>query len=187
VGCGVSGPAIEPVSTLISRSVPAAKVAQFEALLHELIVVARGFEGHLGADVLRPESGGVYQIIFRYRGPAEQEAWMRSDERRRLVARIDELLDDQTTAQVRSIDGWEGWFVSPDYAPPVPPRRWKTALITFGALYPIVLGLTIALTALTGGIPVPLAMLVTMGLTIPLMTWVVMPALTTRLGPWLRR
>jgi antibiotic biosynthesis monooxygenase (ABM) superfamily enzyme len=34
---------------------------------------------------------------------------------------------------------------------------------------------------------VPLAMLVTMGLTIPLMTWVVMPALTTRLGPWLRR
>jgi antibiotic biosynthesis monooxygenase (ABM) superfamily enzyme len=43
------------------------------------------------------------------------------------------------------------------------------------------------LTALTGGIPVPVAMLVTMGLTIPLMTWVVMPVLTTRLGPWLRR
>jgi len=58
-----------------------------------------------------------------------------------LVARVDALLDDYTEATVRTVDGWEGWFVTPDYAPPTPPRRWKMALITLSALYPIVLTL----------------------------------------------
>jgi antibiotic biosynthesis monooxygenase (ABM) superfamily enzyme len=182
-----AGPAIEPISTHVSRTVPAAKVAEFEKLLHEVITAARGFEGHLGVDVLRPQDGGVYQIIFRYRGPAEHQAWLDSELRRRLVARIDELLDDRSTATVRTVDGWEGWFVTPGYAPPAPPRRWKMALITFAALYPLVLGLTTALGPVTGRWPLALAMLLTMGVTIPLMTWVVMPALTIRLGPWLRR
>jgi antibiotic biosynthesis monooxygenase (ABM) superfamily enzyme len=177
----------EPVSTRVSRAVPAAKVAQFEPLLREMITAARGFEGHLGVDVLRPDGGGVYQIIFRYRGRPEHEAWMASDQRRRLVARIDDLLDDGSSAEVRAVDGWEGWFVTPGYAPPIPPRRWKMALITFTALYPLVLALITVLRGVTGRWPLPLAMLLTMGLTIPLMTWLVMPFLTTRLGPWLRR
>ena len=70
----------------------AAKVAQFEALLHEVIIAARSLEGHLGVDVLRPEGGGVYQIIFRYRGPTEHQTWMDSEQRsprtdRRIVGR----------------------------------------------------------------------------------------------------
>lgn len=177
----------EPVSTQVSREVPAPKVAEFEGLLHEVITVARGYEGHLGVDVLRPDAGGVYQIIFRYRGHAEHQAWMESADRERLVARIDELLDDGSTEQVRAVDGWEGWFVSPGYAPPVPPQRWKMALLTFAALYPVVLGLGIALKPLTHTWPLPVGMLLTMGLTIPFMTWVLMPALTNKLGPWLRR
>lgn len=179
--------AVEPVSTIVSREVPAAKVAQFEPLLQEVITAAREYGGHLGVDVLRPEAGGVYQIVFRYRSRAEHEAWMASDERIRLVRRIDELLDDGTTPEVRTVDGWEGWFVSPGYAPPAPPRRWKMALITIAALYPIVLATILVLAAVTGGWPLPLALLVTMGLTIPLMTWVIMPQLTVRLGGWLRR
>jgi len=178
---------VEPVSTIVSRTVPAAKVVEFEQLLHEVITAAREYEGHLGVDVLRPEAGGVYQIVFRYRGRPEYEAWMASDQRRRLVTQIDELLDDGRSPKVRTVDGWEGWFVSSDYAPPVPPRRWKMALITIAALYPIALAMILVLRALTGGWPLPLALLLTMGLTIPLMTWVIMPQLTVRLGRWLRR
>lgn len=177
----------QPVSTQVTRIVSAAKVAEFERLLHELLTVAQTFEGHLGVDVLRPETGGTYLIIFRYRSHAEYQVWLDSEPRERLVGKIDELLDDSTEATVRTIDGWEGWFVNPGYAPPAPPQRWKMAVITLGALYPIVLLLTLALGPLTGGWPLPLAMLLTMVLTIPLMTWTVMPAVTTRLGPWLRR
>jgi len=61
------------------------------------------------------------------------------------------------------------------------------ALITLCALYPMVLGLPIALRPLTRGWPLPLGILLTMSVTISLMTWFVMPTLTTRLGSWLRR
>jgi antibiotic biosynthesis monooxygenase (ABM) superfamily enzyme len=167
--------------------VPAGKVARFEPLLHEMITAAQGFDGHLGVDVLRPDGGGVYEIIFRYRSRSEQHAWMASDRRRALSARIDRLLDDGATAEVRAVDGWEGWFVTPGYAPPDPPRRWKMAVVTFAALYPLLLALITLLRPVIGGRPVPLTLLVTLGLTVPLMTWLVMPLLTVRLGAWLRQ
>lgn len=178
---------VQPVSTIVTRTVPASKVAQFEGLLHEVIAAARTFDGHLGVDVLKPDGGGDYQIVFRYCGHPEQQAWMHSQVRRGIVAQIDELLDDASTAASRTVDGWEGWFVTPGFAPPTPPQRWKMALITLCALYPLVLGLPIALRPLTRDWPLPLAILLTMSVTISLMTWFVMPTLTTRLGSWLRR
>lgn len=184
---GALHPPVEPVSTQVSMSVPAAKAAEFEGLLEVVISAARTFEGHLGVDVLRPENGGTYQVIFRFGSHDEHQAWMDSEQRRALVARIDELLDAGTEAEVRSVDGWEGWFVAPGYAPPAPPRRWKMAVITLCALYPTVLALLMVLQPFTHGWPRPAGMLLTMALSIPLMTWVVMPALTYRLGPWLRR
>jgi len=177
----------EPVSTIVTRTVPAAKAPEFDGLLHDVIAAARSFDGHLGVDVLRPDGGGDYQIVFRYRDRATEQAWMDSDLRHELVARIDTLLADHTTAASRTVEGWEGWFVTPGYAPPTPPRRWKMALITLCALYPMVLWLPKGLHGLTRGWPLPLAILLTMSMTITLMTWLVMPFLTTRLGPWLRR
>jgi antibiotic biosynthesis monooxygenase (ABM) superfamily enzyme len=183
----VGGAVLVPVSTQVSRFVPAEKAAGFEDLLRELIAVARGSEGHLGVDVLRPDGGGEYRVIFRYRGRAEHEAWMGLADRRRLVARIDDLLDDPGGGEVRSVDGWEGWFVAPGYAPPAPPRRWKMAAITLAALYPIVLGLVTALRPLTEDWPLALGLLATIAISVTLMNWLVMPALTRRLGAWLRR
>jgi uncharacterized protein len=183
----VTQTASEQVTTQVSRFVPAEKAARFEELLRDVISAAREFDGHLGVDVLRPEGGGEYRIIFRYRGPAEHAAWIDSADRRRLVARIDELLDDPGGGEVRSVEGWEGWFVEPGYAPPAPPRKWKMAAITLAALYPIVVVLVRGLRPLTDDWQLEVGLLLTIGLSVPLMTWIVMPALTKQLGSWLRR
>jgi antibiotic biosynthesis monooxygenase (ABM) superfamily enzyme len=175
-----------PVSTQISMDVPAAKVGPFEDLLHEVLDAARTFDGHLGVDVLRPNDGGTYRIIFRFRSRDEHDAWMESDRRHVLVGRVVDLLEGDGLPEVRSVDGWEGWFVTSNYSPPVPPQRWKMAAVTLAALYPMVLALTLIFQSITRGWPLPLAMLLTMTLTIPLMTWVIMPRLTVWLGPWLR-
>ena len=177
----------EPVATQVTRFVPAEKAAGFEELLRDVIAAARGFDGHLGVDVLRPDGGGEYRITFRYRGRADHEAWMDSAVRHRLLARIDELLDDPGGGEVRTVDGWEGWFVQPGYAPPAPPRRWKMAAITLAALYPIVLLLVKALRPLTEDWPLEVALLLTLSVSVTAMNWIVMPALTRGLGPWLRR
>jgi len=178
--------ASDPVSVRVTREVPAAKAAQFDTLLHEVTSLARTFEGHLGVDVLRPDAGGSYQIIFRFRTAAEYQAWTGSSRRSALIAKIDELLDDDTTGEVRSIDGWEGWFVTPGYAPPVPPRRWKMAVITLSALFPTVYILSKALRPIVMDWPLSLGLLLSLALTTSLMTWIVMPALTRVLGAWLR-
>ena len=50
----------QPVSTRVSRTVPAAKVAQFEALLHEVIIAARKLRAISESTCYVPRSGGVY-------------------------------------------------------------------------------------------------------------------------------
>jgi uncharacterized protein len=177
----------EPVATQVTRFVPAEKATRFDEMLRDVIATARRFDGHLGVDVLRPDGGGEYRITFRYRGPAEHQAWMESADRRRLLAGIDELLDDPGGGEVRTVDGWEGWFVQPGYAPPAPPRRWKMAAITLAALYPLVLTLVRALRPITEDWPLEVGLLLTLGVSVTTMNWIVMPALTRRLGPWLRR
>jgi antibiotic biosynthesis monooxygenase (ABM) superfamily enzyme len=61
------------------------------------------------------------------------------------------------------------------------------AAITLAALYPIVFGLVKALRPLTEDWPLAAGLLLTIGLSVTLMNWIVMPALTRRLGSWLRR
>lgn len=66
------------------------------------------------------------------------------------------------------------------------PPRWKLAVLTWVGIYPLITVLLWVLGPVIQGIPLPL---VTLGLTIPLvsfMTFVVMPTLTRAFGAWLR-
>jgi hypothetical protein len=60
-------------------------------------------------------------------------------------------------------------------------------VVTFAALYPVPLTMISVLRPITGGWPFPLSLLLTLGLVVSLMAWLIMPLLTVRLGPWLRR
>jgi antibiotic biosynthesis monooxygenase (ABM) superfamily enzyme len=63
--------------------------------------------------------------------------------------------------------------------------RWKTAVITGVGLYPLVVLLFPLLASLTEGLPGWLSHLVTVGVAIPLMTWVIVPALAVLFRRWL--
>jgi antibiotic biosynthesis monooxygenase (ABM) superfamily enzyme len=63
--------------------------------------------------------------------------------------------------------------------------RWKTAVITGVGLYPLVVLLFPLLASLTEGLPGWLSHLVTVSVAIPLMTWVMMPALAVLFRRWL--
>lgn len=71
--------------------------------------------------------------------------------------------------------------------PPVPPKKWKTALIIWIAIYP---ALTI-LIALFGEylilLPLALRTLVMTAVLVPLLVFVLVPALHKVLGGWVRR
>jgi len=67
-----------------------------------------------------------------------------------------------------------------------PPPRWKMAIITWIAVYPIITVLLLALGPILAGLPTPLTTLIVSVLLVTLMTFVLMPLLTRAFRPWLR-
>jgi antibiotic biosynthesis monooxygenase (ABM) superfamily enzyme len=66
------------------------------------------------------------------------------------------------------------------------PPVWKQAVLTWLGLYPTVLAVSYTIALLIAPWPLPARALVTSGLSVALMTWVVMPNVTRWFSRWLR-
>lgn len=72
--------------------------------------------------------------------------------------------------------------------PPPRPNRHKLALLTWVGIYPtITLVLSFMLPVLLPRFPLPVVTLIVTAIVVPLMTYLVMPTLLRRFGPWLHR
>jgi uncharacterized protein len=59
------------------------------------------------------------------------------------------------------------------------------ALVTWATIFPLITLVAFATAPLLGRLPLLARLAVTTGVTVPLMTWVVMPRVTRLLGRWL--
>lgn len=176
------------LTTVIAREIVPGREAEFETWLRGVIEVASHFDGHEGATVLRPRHADdhEYVLIVRWRDYPALSAWERSAERTHWVAQADALSTSPATRWTKT--GLETWFTLPvrgtageaGRSAPVtgPPRPAKQALVTWLAIYPLILSLNYLLVPRLDVLPVPLRTLLMTGLLVPLMTWVVMPRMT---------
>lgn len=74
-----------------------------------------------------------------------------------------------------------------DRTPPVPPKKWKTALVIWIAIYPALTLLVAVFGEYLILLPLPLRTLVMTAVLVPLLVFVLVPALHKVLGGWLRR
>jgi antibiotic biosynthesis monooxygenase (ABM) superfamily enzyme len=146
---------------------------------------AARFPGHQGVSVLRPAAGGPssYTIVVHFRSRPELDAWLRSDERGRLLAEADRHADGEL--EVQEISGLEGWFRIPGSPVVVAPPRWKMAVVTWVAILPLVELLGQLLVPRLGAMPVLLRPVPVTAISILLMTYLLVPQLTRLLRPWL--
>jgi antibiotic biosynthesis monooxygenase (ABM) superfamily enzyme len=83
------------------------------------------------------------------------------------------------------VTGLESWFTLPGQPGLVPPPPYKMALLTWITIFPLIT----AIVAITGptlkDLPLAVRLGITTALTVPLMTWVVMPRVTRLLHRWL--
>jgi len=175
----------DPVTVLYSRRVKPGREADFEAWAHGIVAAARQFPGHLGASVLDAPGSREYHILFSFDDRRSLRAWLDSEERRRWLARVGELLEADRGLQ--QLTGLETWFKLPASNVPTmkPPPRWKMWLISLVAVYPLVLAFqSVAVPRMTG-LPLPLRALLFPLVLLTLMTFVVMPAVTRVLHRWL--
>jgi hypothetical protein len=186
------GEASGPVTVAVTRRIRAGMAAQAENWLHGVTRAALAFDGHLGAEIIRPAPGQPpdYTLIFRFDTLAHLRAWESSGERADWLARADAFTDGATRMQMQT--GLEYWFTPPAGYAPAPPPRWRMAFVTWLGITPLVLvvGPLVqgAFAALLPGLHSDiLRTMATTAVMIPLMTWLVMPLLTRALRRWLFR
>jgi antibiotic biosynthesis monooxygenase (ABM) superfamily enzyme len=129
----------DPVTVLYSRRVKPGREADFETWARGIVAAARQFPGHLGASVLDAPGSREYHILFTFADRRSLRAWLDSDERRRWLVRVGELLEADRGLQ--QLTGLETWFKLPGSNVPTmtPPPRWKMWLVSLVAVYPLVL------------------------------------------------
>jgi antibiotic biosynthesis monooxygenase (ABM) superfamily enzyme len=169
---------------LYSRRVKPGREADFEAWARGIVAAAR-LPGHLGASVLDAPGSREYHILFSFADPRSLRAWQDSEERRRWLARVGELLEADRGLQ--QLTGLETWFKLPGSNVPTmkPPPRWKMWLISLMAVYPLVLAFQALAVPRMARLPLPLRALLFPLVLLTLMTFVVMPVVTRVLRRWL--
>ena len=173
-----------PVTTIFARRVKPGSEERYETWLRGINQAAAGFPGHQGVTVLRPEAGRAeYVVVAQFDSTENLDRWLDSEERRGWLEQVEPLtLDAQ---EVSTMTGMERWFTLPDRSVANAPPRWKSALLLLLGLYPTVLILGPLMQPLVASWPTPLKVFLSVGVSIPIMVWGVMPMLTRLFFGWL--
>jgi antibiotic biosynthesis monooxygenase (ABM) superfamily enzyme len=165
--------------------VDAGRDAEFEEWSQSIASAAAAFPGHLGSGHIRPATpAGEHTIIYRFDTQEHFDAWQSSAERERWIDASRELVTGEP--RLETATGLEYWFHDPTCSYGSPPAVWKQALLTWLGLYPTVLLVAYTVARLVEQWPVPARLVVTSGLSVALMTWIVMPLVTRAFRGWLR-
>jgi len=174
-----------PVTTTVTRRVRPGHEQSYEQFLAGINAAARRFPGHLGVAVFRPESAtaGEYRIVYRFDSGDHLRAWLDSDERAAWLERAEpHVIGPMRT---RFVTGLESWFTLPGRPSIPPPPPYKMALLTWITIFPLITVVVIALDPWLSKLDLVLRLAVTTAMTVPIMTWLVMPRVTRLLRSWL--
>lgn len=172
-----------PVTVIREIRVKPGHESKFEALMAQLMTEAIRQPGHLGATVVRPQmEGHSYRFIYKFDRRSNLESWHASGLRARLVAPIASLVEWDRFDQY---PGLETWFNLPPAPSGAAPPKWKTTLMSWAAIYPLVLAGSYAMKALRIAAPLPVQVLILTAVVVPLVAYVVAPRLGLLLHRWL--
>ena len=165
------------VTVVVTRVVRPGKEAEFGRWAEESNVVVARFDGHL-ATVRLHDNQGLHHMVYLFDTAAHLKAWEDSDIRAELIRRGNELSEQRRTIS----DGLNSWFTVPATS-----TSWKSFVLTWAAVYPILLVLASVVTWVAPGLPQPLQLAISSITLTALLTWVILPRLNNRARPWLFR
>ena len=161
---------------------------EYEQWLNEISPVCKASEGLLDWHIIRPIAGltDTYTVIIRYDNQQNLKNWIESEDRKRLVAKINMLLASKEEVRINS--GLEFLF-NPVGEKPKTPVRWKQFFVTWSAIFPLVAGIPLGLLPILKWLNIPnthlLNTLILTGVVVSLMVYVVMPRYTKLVRHWL--
>lgn len=171
---------------MASRRVKPGREREFEDWVRGIFAAANAFPGYLGSEVLRPSDDpedDEYRIIFRFDHASNLHAWENSEERQRWLRKARPLLQEEEKIQV--LTGLETWFTLPSKPAEPPPPRYKMAVVTWLAVFPVVAVIFYVFGQWLNLLPTLLRTLVFTAVMVVLMTYVIMPRMTRLFAFWL--
>ena len=183
----------EPVTAVASFRLGSGSESRFVSFERDVRSALETFGGYLGSQVFEPVPGVQDDtvITFTFDSRPHLDAWLESPERRDLLATIEPDLDgDRVVNVVDDLAGtlgssFGGWFRADDAERPV--TRWKQATIVLLALFPTALTLSLIRRWLLPDLPLVPTVFISNVLGIAVLTWFLMPFLTSKFDGWLRR
>ncbi len=174
-----------PITAVASRRVKPGREKEFEVWISGILDAANEFPGYLGSNVIRPSGpeDDEYQIVFKFDHASNLKYWESSEERRLWLDESRDLIKEEP--RIRILTGLETWFTLPSKEGAPPPPRYKMAVVTWIAVFPLATVVFMLLDPLLGGFPVVLRTLVFTLAMVSLMTYVVMPRMTRLFSFWL--
>lgn len=172
-----------PVAMVFTHRVADEKVRDYLAWRRKAIAAQTHYPGYLATEFFEPHGKmDEWVDVVRYDSLKDLEHWMESKERRDLLEELDSIVESR---HAHRVTGLEGWFAMnrPGETAAGPPS-WKQALAVLFALYPTVMALTF-LNPLWQSRSLSVRMLFGNILSVALLTWLVMPAVSRLLGFWL--
>ncbi len=175
----------QPVTVSVSRRVKPGKEKDYENWLGGISQAGAKYPGHLGVNVLRPcdATKGEYVVIYRFDKYENAQRWEESDERASWIEKLGPLVEGEATR--KRVTGLEFWFDLPSIPVTMTPSKHKMALILLVVVYTLVLLLSTLLQPLIADFPVWAKLLVVIPIQVLLMTYLVMPRVTSLLKDWI--
>ena len=173
---------------VITHHVKENKHAEYESWLERIRAECRAFVGHLDWQIIRPlrDISAHYTVIIRFDTKDHLRAWMDSPQRRDLIAEAATILAADDDYSIHS--GLDFWFMPKDGKVKVP-VRWKQFLVTWSAIYPLALLVPLGVSPLIRATGLayarPFVALITTGVIVALMVYLVMPRYTNLVRRWL--
>jgi hypothetical protein len=171
-------------ATISQRIEPACEQA-YEALLGGIHEEAKKFGGFLRREVIKSTAGNhlEYTHVIHFDDEAHLRRWEHSPERHAWLSRMSSMAVHTTPLQV--LTGLETWFTLSADKPIVPPPRYKMAMVTWLAIFPLITLVSYATVPIFVDVPIVVRVLAMTVLVVPLMTYVVMPRMTRLFRRWL--
>ena len=179
-GEAAGAPLAEPVTVTVARVVRPDRRLAFERWTDDVLQRAARFPGNLGATLLRPGPGSSeYHLVYRFADDESLAAWERSPERRRALAELDSMVDEERYARFSGLDSF---FTRP--ARPGP--RWRLTVLTIAVVFAVTSLFQLLVAPHLTGWPVPLRLLLSATVVVLVLGHAAMPLATRVLARWLR-
>ncbi len=175
-----------PVTVAVIRVVKPGCEEAFERTLHDFVQESLHLPGQLGVHILRPPPGSgsrEYGILRRFENAEARDEFYRLPLFEEWKQKVAGLVDGEP--RYERLSGLETWFTLPGERAIIPPPRWKMAVVTLLAVYPLSMVLGITVGNWISAWPILLNALIFNALIVTGLTWFLMPVLTRLFNPWL--